>query len=89
MREINQYILYSVRRFLQGEAFPLHFGLVDPCNHPKCGRLWCAIFVSGGLRSRYPLKIINISIPFPVLPSFMTTHEVLADIISGDLEIHN
>ena len=46
---------WSPRRFLQGEAFPLHYGLADPCDRPKCGRLGCVIFDSGGLRSRYPL----------------------------------
>jgi len=38
------------------EALPLHFGWADPIDRPKCGRLGCAIFVSGGLRSRYPLN---------------------------------
>ena len=28
---------WSKRRFLQGEALPLHFGWVDPCDYPKCG----------------------------------------------------
>ena len=36
----------------------MHFGLADPYDCPKCGQLECVIFVSGGLRSRYPL--INI-----------------------------
>ena len=29
----------------------------DQCDHPKCGWLGRVIFVSGGLRSRYPLYI--------------------------------
>ena len=28
----------------QDEAFPLHSGLADPCDHPKCGWLECVIF---------------------------------------------
>ena len=44
------------------EALPLHFGWADPIDRPKCGRLGCAIFVSGGLRSRYPLKILILQI---------------------------
>lgn len=28
---------WSRRRFLQGEAFPLHLGWADPCDYPKCG----------------------------------------------------
>ena len=35
----------------------MHFGLADPYDCPKCGQLECVIFVSGGLRSRYPLII--------------------------------
>ena len=38
----------------QGEARPLHFGWVDPCDSPKRGELGCIICGSGGLRSRYP-----------------------------------
>ena len=36
---------------------PFHCTLVraDLCDRAKCGRLWCAVFVSGGLRWRYPL----------------------------------
>ena len=56
---LAQGIPWSRRRFPQGEAFPLHYGLADPCDHPKCGWLGCVIFVSGGLRSRYPLIINN------------------------------
>ena len=41
----------------RGETFPLHLGLVDPCDLPKCGRLGCAIYKCGGLRSRSPLVI--------------------------------
>ena len=52
---LAQEIPWSIRRFSQGEAFPLHSGWADPCDHPKCGWLGCAIFVRGGLRSRYPL----------------------------------
>ena len=37
------------------EALPLHSGRADPIDCPKCGQLGCVIFVSGGLRSRYPL----------------------------------
>ena len=37
----------------------MHFGLADPYDCPKCGQLECVIFVSGGLRSRYPLMIIE------------------------------
>ena len=48
--------LWSLRQFPQGEAFPLHYGWADPCDHPKCGWLECVIFVSGGLRSRFPLN---------------------------------
>ena len=33
----------------------MHLGLVDPCDLPKCGRLGCAIYKCGGLRSRSPL----------------------------------
>ena len=55
---LAQRIPWSMRRFLQCEALPLHSGWADRCDHPKCGWLGCAIFVSGGLRSRYPL-IIN------------------------------
>ena len=42
----------SRRWFLQGEAAPLHQGVVDPCDFPKCGKLDVVIFVSGDLRSR-------------------------------------
>lgn len=31
-------------KFFQSEAFPLHSGWVDLCDHPKRGRLRCAIF---------------------------------------------
>ena len=34
---------------------PLHCGMVDSYNFPKRGKLGSIIFVSGGLRSRYPL----------------------------------
>ena len=44
--------LRSERWFLQGEAAPLHLGVVDPCDFPKCGKLDVVIFVSGDLRSR-------------------------------------
>ena len=44
--------LWSTRQFLQGEAAPLHYGVVDPCDFPKCGKLERVIFVSGDLRSR-------------------------------------
>ena len=54
---LAQGIPWSIRRFPQVEALPLHSGWADPCDHPKCGWLGCAIFVRGGLRSRYPLKI--------------------------------
>ena len=33
----------------------MHFGTVDSYNFPKRGKLGSIIFVSGGLRSRYPL----------------------------------
>ena len=46
---------WSLRRFPQGEAWSLHTGWADLCDHPKCGWLGCVIYVSGGLRSRYPL----------------------------------
>ena len=39
----------------------MHFGLADRCDNPKCGLLGSAIFDSGGLRSRYPLKIQRIN----------------------------
>ena len=52
---LAQRIPWSIRWFLQCEALPLHFGWADRCDRPKCGRLGCAIFVSGGLRSRSPL----------------------------------
>ena len=52
---------WSLRRFPQGEACPLHFGRADLCDHPKCGWLGCVIYVSGGLRSRYPLIIKQIN----------------------------
>lgn len=45
---------WSPRRFPQAEALSLHYDWVEACDHPKCGWLGCAIFVSGGLRSRYP-----------------------------------
>ena len=60
---LAQRIPWSIRWFLQYEALPLHFGWADRCDRPKCGRLGCAIFVSGGLRSRYPL-IIPLSLYF-------------------------
>ena len=41
------------------ETLPLHFGLVDAGDHLKCRWLGCVIFVSGGLRSRYPLIYIK------------------------------
>ena len=44
--------LWSTRKFPQGEAAPLHYGVVDPCDFPKCGKLGRTIFVSGDLRSR-------------------------------------
>ena len=44
--------LWSTRQFPQGEAAPLHYGVVDPCDFPKCGKLGRTIFVSGDLRSR-------------------------------------
>ena len=50
-------IPWSWRRFSQVETLPLHYGRVDTCDNPKCGLLECVIFVSGGLRSRYPLTI--------------------------------
>ena len=53
---LAQVILWSRRQFAQSEALPLHSGLVDLCDHPKCGWLGCVISGSGGLRSRYPLK---------------------------------
>ena len=37
----------------------LHFVGTEVIDCPKCGQLGCVIFVSGGLRSRYPLKILN------------------------------
>ena len=46
---------WSSRRFSVGEAFPLHFGRVDPADHLKCRWLECVIYWWGGLRSRYPL----------------------------------
>ena len=63
---LAQETLWSCWQFSQGEALPLHFGLADPCDNPKCGLLGSAIFVSGGLRSRYPLIIqrINSQLPF-------------------------
>ena len=48
---------WSSRRFSVGEAFPLHFGRVDPADHLKCRWLECVIYWWGGLRSRYPLLI--------------------------------
>ena len=65
---LAQKIPWSIRGFFQGEAFPLHFGLADLCDRPKCGRLGCAIFVSGGLRSRYPSISTNIKSLLPLLP---------------------
>ena len=50
---------WSARRFPQAEAPPLHFGWVDACDHNKCLWLGCVIFVSGGLRSRYPSIRLN------------------------------
>lgn len=46
---------WSSRRFPSSETLSLHFDWVDLDDHPKCGWLGCVIFVSGGLRSRYPL----------------------------------
>ena len=43
---------WSRRWFPQGEAAPLHSGVVDPCDFTKCVKLGCVIFVSGDLRSR-------------------------------------
>ena len=37
----------------------MHFGTVDSYNFPKRGKLGSIIFVSGGLRSRYPLIRLN------------------------------
>lgn len=34
----------------QGEAYPLHSGCGDPCDFPKCRKLDCRIYGSGGLR---------------------------------------
>lgn len=52
---------WSARRSSQGEACPLHSGRADPCDHPKCGWLGCAIFVSRGAASaRSPDKNIKI-----------------------------
>ena len=53
---LAQEIPWSRRGFSQSEALPLHSGLADLCDRPKCGRLGCVISGSGGLRSRYPLK---------------------------------
>ena len=39
----------------------MHFGRADPYDWTKCVQLESVIFVSGGLRSRYPLiKKINV-----------------------------
>ena len=39
----------------------MHFGWADPYDWTKCVQLESVIFVSGGLRSRYPLiKKINV-----------------------------
>ena len=51
---------WSSRRFSVGEAFPLHFGRVDPADNLKCRLLECVISWWGGLRSRYPLLKHNI-----------------------------
>ena len=56
---LAQGIPWSFRRFPQGEAWSLHSGWADLCDHPKCGWLGCVIYVSGGLRSRYPLYTSN------------------------------
>ena len=53
---LAQEIPWSWRGFSQSEALPLHSGLADLCDRPKCGRLGCVISGSGGLRSRYSLK---------------------------------
>ena len=39
-----------------GGDFGIALGQVEACDLPKRGRLGCAIFGSGGLRSRIPLK---------------------------------
>jgi hypothetical protein len=41
---------WSRRRFLQGEIFPLHFGLVDPCDCPKwtLESITCPPFITSG-----------------------------------------
>ena len=54
---LAQGLPWSRRRCPQSEALPLHSGLADLCDHPKCGWLGCVIYGRGGLRSRYPLKI--------------------------------
>ncbi len=63
---------WSRRGFSQSEALPLHSGLADLCDHPKCGWFGCIISVSGGLRSRYPLKklIRNDEIKFQLAHSY-------------------
>ena len=38
-----------------GGDFGIALGQVEACDLPKRGRLGCAIFGSGGLRSRIPL----------------------------------
>ncbi len=53
---LAQEIPWSRRGFSQSEALPLHSGLADLCDRPKCGRLGCVISGSWGLRSRYPLN---------------------------------
>ena len=40
----------------------MHFGTVDSYNFPKRGKLGSIIFVSGGLRSRYPLFNMETSV---------------------------
>lgn len=40
----------------QGEAYPLHSGCGDPCDFPKCRKLDCRIYGSGGLRLFSPGK---------------------------------
>ena len=48
---LAQKVPWSIRRSFQCEAFPLHFGLADHCDHPKCGWLGCVISGSRGAAS--------------------------------------
>lgn len=48
---LAQKVPWSSRRSFQCEAFPLHFGLADHCDHPKCGWLGCVISGSRGAAS--------------------------------------